>query len=110
MVHTTQPLRALPDRPLTVGRKKLSASGWKPCAPSDRRAKRRTSMPFKNEIRFTTENLQEMTAAYDPVVARLKLKSDDPRRGKLATLIVQLAQAGIVDAEKLADQARAGLK
>jgi hypothetical protein len=31
-----------------------------------------------------------MTAAFDAVVARLKIKEDDPRRGKLASLIVQL--------------------
>ena len=51
-----------------------------------------------------------MSAAYDSVVAKLKFAPDDPRRGTLATLIVQLAKAGVVDADKLADQARAGLK
>jgi hypothetical protein len=67
-------------------------------------------MPFRNETEFTTANIQQMTAAYDSVVAKLKLAPDDPRRGKLATLIVQLAKAGVVDADKLADQARSGLK
>jgi hypothetical protein len=67
-------------------------------------------MPFRNETQFTTANIQEMTAAYFSVVAKIKLKPDDPRRGRLATLIVQLAKAGVVDEEKLADQARAGLK
>jgi hypothetical protein len=67
-------------------------------------------MPFRNETDFNTESLQATTAAYDSVVAKLKLKPGDPRTGKLATLIVQLAKAGIVDTEKLADQARAGLK
>jgi hypothetical protein len=69
-----------------------------------------SGMPFRRETQFTTAHIQEMTAAYDSVVAKLKLKPDDPRRGKLATLIVQLAKAGVVDAEKLAEQARAGLK
>lgn len=67
-------------------------------------------MPFRNETQFTTAHIQEMTAAYDSLVAKLKLAPDDPRRGKLAALIVQLAKAGVVDAERLADQARAGLK
>jgi len=51
-----------------------------------------------------------MTAAYDSVVARLNLKPEDPRTGKLAVLIVQLADAGVVDSDKLADEARAALK
>ena len=67
-------------------------------------------MPFRNDTQFTTANVQEMTAAYDSVVAKLKLTPDDPRRGRLATIIVQLANAGVLDAEKLAAQARAGLK
>src|SRR5689334_13545801 len=72
--------------------------------------RRKFRMPFRNEKQFTTANIQEMTAAYDSVVAKLKLKPNDPRREKLATLIVQLAKADVVDAERLADQARAGLK
>jgi hypothetical protein len=35
-----------------------------------------------------------MTAAYDAVVERLRLKPDDPRTGKLAVIIVQLVKAG----------------
>jgi hypothetical protein len=67
-------------------------------------------MPFRNETQFNIETVKGMTAAYDAVAAQLKLTPDDPRRGKLATLIVQLAKAGVVDTEKLADQARAGLR
>ena len=51
-----------------------------------------------------------MKAAYDSVLAQLGLKPDDPGTSTLAALIVQLAKAGIADSEKLADQARAGLK
>jgi hypothetical protein len=67
-------------------------------------------MPFRNYTQFNTETLQAMTAAYDSVVARLNLKPEDPRTGKLAVLIVQLADAGVVDSDKLADEARAALK
>jgi hypothetical protein len=66
-------------------------------------------MPFRHQHEFTTETVQAMTAAHDAVVARLNLKPDDPRRGKLVSLIVQLAKAGVLGPEKLADQARAGL-
>jgi hypothetical protein len=51
-------------------------------------------MPFRNETQFSIERVQAMTAAFDSVVAWLKLKPDDPRTGKLATLIVQLAKGG----------------
>jgi len=67
-------------------------------------------MPFRNETQFTIETIGTMTAAYDAVVKRLHLKPEDPRTGQLAILIVQLAKAGVVDPERLADQARAGLK
>jgi hypothetical protein len=67
-------------------------------------------MPFRNETQFTSADIQEMAAAYDSVVTKLKLKPEDPRRGKLVSLIVQLAKAGVIDADKLAAQARAGLK
>ena len=67
-------------------------------------------MPFRNETQFSIEVVKGMTAAYDSVVTRLNLKPEDPRRGKLASLIVQLANAGVTDPERLADQARAGLK
>jgi hypothetical protein len=67
-------------------------------------------MPFRNETQFTTAQVQAMTAAYDSVVAKLTLTPEDPRRGKLVSLIVQLAKTGILDADKLADQARSELK
>ena len=66
-------------------------------------------MPFRQETEFSSETARAMTAAHDAVVARLNLKPDDPRRGKLVRLIVQLAKAGVVDPERLADQARAGI-
>jgi hypothetical protein len=67
-------------------------------------------MPFRSETEFNGETLRIMTAAYDAVVARLRLKPEDPRTGKLATIIVQLAKAGVLNVDRLADQARAGLK
>ena len=67
-------------------------------------------MPFRNYPQFDTETLKVMTTAYDAVAARLKLVPDDPRSGKLASMIVQLAKAGILDPEKLAEQATMGLK
>lgn len=68
-------------------------------------------MPFrKYHPEFDLETVKMMTKAYDLVVAQLQLKPEDPRTGKLATLIVQLAKAGVVDPERLADQARAGMR
>jgi hypothetical protein len=67
-------------------------------------------MPFRDFSGFDLETVKVMTEAYDSVVARLQLKPDDPRTGKLATIIVQLAKAGVVDPERLADQARVGLR
>ena len=57
-------------------------------------------MPFRNETQFTTANVQAMTAAYDSVVAKLKLTRDDERRGKLVSIIVRLAKAGVVDVDR----------
>lgn len=67
-------------------------------------------MPFRNETQFDTETRKTMTTAYDAVVAKLRLKSTDPRTGKLAILIVQLVKAGVLDVDKLSEQARMGLK
>ena len=67
-------------------------------------------MPFRHVTQLDAATLSAMTAAYDDVVAQLRLKPDDPRSGKLASLIVQLAKAGVVDSEKLVEQARSGLK
>ena len=68
-------------------------------------------MPFRDDAAaFSTEAVQSMTAAYDLVVEQLKLRPEDPRRGKAVSLIVQLAKAGVLDVNKLADQARAGLR
>lgn len=67
-------------------------------------------MPFRNFEDIDLETVRLMTEAYDSVVAQLRLKPDDPRTGKLAVLIVQLAKAGVRDVRILADQARAGIK
>jgi hypothetical protein len=68
-------------------------------------------MPFRNDAAaFSTEAVQAMTAAYDLVVEQLKLPLDDPRRGRVVSLIVQPAKAGVLEVDKLADQARAGLR
>ena len=67
-------------------------------------------MPFRQYPEFDLETVRVMTKAYDSVVVQLKLKPEDPRTGKLANLIVDLTKAGVLDPERLADQARAGLK
>jgi hypothetical protein len=67
-------------------------------------------MPFRHIKDIDLETVRTMTAAYDAVVARLRLKPEDPRTGKLATIIVQLARAGVLDVDRLTEQARAGLK
>jgi hypothetical protein len=69
-----------------------------------------SSMPFRDYPTLDLDTVRVMTEAYDSVVERLHLKPEDPRRGRLATLIVQLAKAGVVDPHILADQARAGLR
>jgi len=48
-----------------------------------------------------------MTAAYDATVAKLNLKSVDPRTGKIAAKIAALAAEGERDPVKLSDLALA---
>ena len=67
-------------------------------------------MPFRAVTEFDTQTVRDMTAAYDAVVARLALKSNDPRLGLLAAKIVELAKAGERDVGKLIEEAAAGLK
>jgi hypothetical protein len=67
-------------------------------------------MPFRIYPEIDAEMLKVMTEPYDAVVARLRLTPDDPRIGKLASMIAQLAKAGVLDADKLADQSRMGIK
>jgi hypothetical protein len=67
-------------------------------------------MPFRNYSQFDSAALKVMTAAYDAVVARLQLKSDDPLTGKLAAKIASLAAEGERDVGKLTEQALLGLK
>jgi hypothetical protein len=67
-------------------------------------------MQFRNYTQFDTEMLQAMTAAYDAVVARLNLKSDNPLTGKLAAKIVALASEGERDVRKLTEHALSGFE
>jgi hypothetical protein len=67
-------------------------------------------MPFRNYTQFDGDALFKMRAAYDAVVARLNLKSGDPRTSRLAAQIAALAAEGERDVEKLTEQAAAGLK
>jgi hypothetical protein len=67
-------------------------------------------MPFRNYTQFDSATLDKMTMAYDAVVARLNIKSDDPRTSQLAAKIVTLAAAGERDVMRLAEQAVVGLK
>jgi len=67
-------------------------------------------MPFRNYTQFDSAALKAMTAAYDAVVARLQLKSNDPLTGKLAAKIANLAAEGERDVGKLTEQALLGLK
>ena len=66
-------------------------------------------MPFRTVTDLDAQTLRTMTAAYDAVVARLNMKSDDPRTGPLAAKIVMLARAGERDVGKLIEQALIGL-
>lgn len=66
-------------------------------------------MPFRNYTQFDTETLKAMTAAYDAVVARLKLEPNDPRTGRLAAKIVMLASDGERNVGKLTEQASTDL-
>jgi hypothetical protein len=67
-------------------------------------------MPFRNNIEFDHRATENMTAAYDAVVARLDIKSNDPITSRLAAKIVALAKAGERDPSKLTEQALMGLK
>ena len=60
-------------------------------------------MPFRNYTQFDSAALKAMTTAYDAVVARLRLKSDDPLTGKLAAKIANLAE-GQRDVGKLTEE------
>jgi hypothetical protein len=66
-------------------------------------------MPFRTVTDLDVQTLRTMTAAYDAVVARLNMKSDDPRTGPLAAKIVMLARTGERDVGKLIEQALIGL-
>ena len=67
-------------------------------------------MPFRNYSQFDSETLKKMTAAYDAVVQRLGLQSDNPLTGKLAAKIAALAADGERDVGKLSEQALLGLQ
>jgi hypothetical protein len=67
-------------------------------------------MPFRDLTDFDSQTLQNMTAAYDAVVARLDIKPGDPLTSRLAAKIVGLVKAGERDLGKLTEQALTGLK
>ena len=67
-------------------------------------------MPFRNYTQFDGATLDKMREAYDAVVRRLALKSDDPRTGRLAAKIAALAAEGERDVGRLTDQALIELK
>jgi hypothetical protein len=54
---------------------------------------------------FDTSTLDTMAAAYDAIVVKLEIKSDDPRTSKLATKIAELAMAGERDLQQLSNKA-----
>jgi hypothetical protein len=67
-------------------------------------------MPFRNYTHFNGETLDKMAAAYDAVVKRLDLKTDNPLTSKLAAKIAALAAEVERDVGKLTEQALLGLK
>jgi hypothetical protein len=67
-------------------------------------------MPFRNYTQFDSGTLDIMKSAYDAVVRRLNLNSDDPLTGKLAAKIAALAAEGERDVGKLTERALTGLK
>jgi len=67
-------------------------------------------MPFRNYNQFDSATLEKMKAAYDAIVQRLDLKSDNPLTGTLAAKIAALAAEGERDVGKLTEQALLGLK
>jgi hypothetical protein len=67
-------------------------------------------MPFRDYTQFDSATLDKMAKAYDAVVSRLNIKSDDPRTSRLAAKIATLAAAGERDVTRLAERAIVGLK
>jgi hypothetical protein len=58
-------------------------------------------MPFRNIQEFDSETLRTMTQAFDACCERLKLDTDDPQRGELASKIIELASMGERDPGRL---------
>ncbi len=67
-------------------------------------------MPFRDYSGFNFATMQTMTAAYDAAVAKLNIKSADPRTGKIAAKIAAWAAEGERDSVKLCDAALAELQ
>lgn len=67
-------------------------------------------MPFRDYTQFNSDTLEVMRQAYDAVVARRRIVPADPRTGKLAAIIVELAAAGVTDVDKLTEQAASELR
>jgi hypothetical protein len=66
-------------------------------------------MPFRDYSGFNDAALKAMTAAYDAVISKLEIQSDDPRTSNLAAIIAALASEGERDPAKLWDMDMAGL-
>jgi hypothetical protein len=62
-------------------------------------------VPFRDYSGFNAETLRIMTAAYDAAVAKLHIKNDDPRTGKIAAKIAALAADGERDPANLCERA-----
>jgi hypothetical protein len=62
-------------------------------------ASERGRMPFSklDPEKFTLDAVKAMQAAFDEVCQRLSLTPEDPRRSKLATVIIELATDGEQD-------------
>ncbi len=58
-------------------------------------------MPFRHIKQFDADTLRNMTQAFDAACERLKLDPDNPERGELATVIIELASRGERDPSKL---------
>lgn len=72
-----------------------------------KRLVRGREVPFRDYSGFNAATLQIMTAAYDAAVAKLNIKSSDPRTSQLAAAIAALAAEGERDPEKLCERALA---
>ena len=60
---------------------------------------------LKNDHSFGPEDVADLTAAYEAVLAKLGLvRRADPMRTKVATLVIELAKNGERDPDRLCDE------